>query len=708
MKCSGLTADLLQLASLYGIQVAYYDNWHRRRVASSESLLAALKCLGCPITRCEDAQNALRDRGQAVWKTPVEPVTVAWDGLMPKVEMRLPEDLRRPSIAASLALETGETRELVWRWADLTTLRQETVEGVRYAAKQATLPDALPFGYHGIRIEIQGEQVNSLIISAPLKSWKPAPTSRKWGLFVPTYALRSQGGLGAGDLSDLRTLMDWATGMGCSVVGTLPLLASFLDEPFEPSPYAPVSRLFWNEFYADVRNAPELERCPDAQSLLESELFRRETEALRSLSMVDYRRCMALKRQVLERLAACCFGHSPQGTAELQAFIDARPETVGYARFRATTEKRREPWPAWPSRIREGHIQAADYDQDAMRYHIYVQWLAHRQMESLARNARSNEVGLYLDLPLGSHPEGYDTYRWRELFALDASTGAPPDPLAEQGQDWGFPPMHPEKLREQGYEYYVNCVRHHLRVASALRIDHVMGFHRLYWIPDGIPASQGVYVRYPADEFYAILSLESHRYKATIVGEDLGTVPPYVRRAMSRHGLHRMYVLPFQVRVKDHAVSRPRSDSVAALNTHDMPPFTSYWQGLDIQKRREMGFLTARAERQERARRRLAKSILSRFLRNQQPSDAPDDAQATLKACLAWLSNSAAPLVLVNMEDLWQETEYQNMPGTADEHPNWRRKCRHSIEELDNMPEVVETLQLVDSLRRGGKDIDPA
>jgi 4-alpha-glucanotransferase len=323
-------------------------------------------------------------------------------------------------------------------------------------------------------------------------------------------------------------------------------------------------------------------------------------------------------------------------------------------------------------------------------------------MESLVRNPKGNGVGLYLDLPLGSHPGGYDTYRWRELFALDSSTGAPPDPLAEQGQNWGFPPMRPEMLRKQGFRYHVDCIRHHLRVASALRIDHVMGFHRLYWVPHGMPASQGVYVRYPAEEFYAILSLESHRHKATIVGEDLGTVPPYVRRTMSRHGLHRMYVLPFQVRTKNLTVSRPRPDAVAALNTHDMPPFAAYWQGLDIQKRREMGFLNAKSERQERSQRRLAKSILVRLLRSQHLLSRADDVREVLDASLAWLSDSPSSLVLVNLEDLWQEMGYQNMPGTTNEHPNWCRKSRHSIEEFSKMPQVLDVLRLVDRLRVEG------
>ena len=248
-----------------------------------------------------------------------------------------------------------------------------------------------------------------------------------------------------------------------------------------------------------------------------------------------------------------------------------------YARFRAAGERQHAPWPAWPAPLRDGVIKEGDYDEEAMRYHLYVQWLAHQQLQSLSQKAREKGVRLYFDLPLGVHPDGYDVWREPNLFVLGASAGAPPDAFFAKGQDWGLPPLHPERLREQGYRYYIACVRHLLQMAGILRIDHVMGFHRLFFVPRGMKANQGVYVRYRAEEFYALLALEAHHHQAIIVGEDLGTVPPEVRPAMERHGLHRTYVAQFSLTPDARqALLPPSSNMVASLNTHDTPTFAGF------------------------------------------------------------------------------------------------------------------------------------
>jgi 4-alpha-glucanotransferase len=221
----------------------------------------------------------------------------------------------------------------------------------------------------------------------------------------------------------------------------------------------------------------------------------------------------------------------------------------------------------------------------------------------------------YLDLPLGVHPHSYDIWRERGAFVLDASGGAPPDAVFTGGQDWGFPPLHPEAIRQQRYRYYIATLRHQLRHTDLLRIDHVMGLHRLYWIPNGLAPRDGVYVRYPSNELYAILSLESHRHRTPIVGENLGTVPTYVNSTMARHSLHRMYVAQYElvgsVRKTLRAVPR---DAVASLNTHDIAPFAAFWEGLDIDDRLDLGLLNPVGARIERKNRRALKNVLESFL----------------------------------------------------------------------------------------------
>src|SRR3990172_6909058 len=236
-----------------------------------------------------------------------------------------------------------------------------------------------------------------------------------------------------------------------------------------------------------------------------------------------------------------------RGWAGFGGLVAGHPEVEDYARFRATGERQRAPWPSWSRPLCDGVLTEGDYDERARRYHLYVQWVAREQIRVLSEHSRRAGVNLYLDLPLGVHPHSYDVWREREAFVLGVSGGAPPDVVFTQGQDWGFPPLHPEAIREQGYRYVIAYLRHQLQHTTLLRIDHVMGLHRLFWIPKGLEARDGVCVRYPAEELYAIFCLESHRHRASIVGENLGTVPAYVNSAMARHNLHRMYVLQYEL-----------------------------------------------------------------------------------------------------------------------------------------------------------------
>jgi 4-alpha-glucanotransferase len=488
-------------------------------------------------------------------------------------------------------------------------------------------------------------------------------------------------------------------------VATLPLLAAFLDEPYDPSPYVPVSRLFWNELYLDVGRIPELKGCPSAEALLASDGVRREIEALRASPVVDYRRQMAVKRRVLEELARSFFLDASGRSADFRRFLAAHPEVEDYARFRATGERQRAPWPSWSRPLCDGVLREEDYDERARRYHLYVQWVAHTQIRALSEHSTRAGVSLYFDLPLGVHPYGYDVWREREAFVLRVSGGAPPDVVFTQGQDWGFPPLHPEAIREQGYRYVIACLRHQLRHTSLLRIDHVMGLHRLFWIPKGLEPRDGVYVRYPAEELYAIVCLESHRHRASIVGENLGTVPAYVNASMARHGLQRMYVMQYELAAGPrHVLRAAPHDSVASLNTHDMPPFAAYWEGLDIVDRLRLGLLDPAGARIEQENRRSLRPALERFLERQGwlTGDSPGLAPL-LQACLRFLSASPARVVLVNLEDLWLEREPQNVPGTREERLNWQRKARYAAEAFREMAMVVDPLREIADLRRRKK-----
>jgi 4-alpha-glucanotransferase len=471
----------------------------------------------------------------------------------------------------------------------------EVVEGTRYITKALTLPAGLPLGYHRFSLELPGRPpAKSLVIVAPGTAFTHLQDGHgpSWGVFLPLYALQSNRSWGSGNFSDLEALASWAGGLGAKLVATLPLLPVFLDEPFDPSPYAPVSRLMWNEFYLDVSRVPELQQCPAARELVCSPGFQEEVGKLRRAPLVDYRLGMALRRRALEEVSRHFFSAPTPGRLEaLDRFAAANPYVDDYARFRAAGEKLMQPWHSWPERQRGGTVGEGDFDQEVKDYHRYVQWQSHDQMDGLCRAAQKDGVRLYLDLPLGVHPGGYDSWRWQQLFAPKVAVGSPPDAFFTRGQNWGFHPLHPEKLRDSGYEYFTRYLRHHLKQAGLLRIDHVMSLHRLFCIPLGMAPSQGVYLRYPAQEFYAILSLESHRQQAGIVGEDLGTVPREVRAAMGRHGLSRMYVVYFNLSAEgEHRGLTPvPRGALASVNTHDLPPFAAFYRGEDIVDRVEPG-----------------------------------------------------------------------------------------------------------------------
>ncbi|MEW6298559.1 MAG: 4-alpha-glucanotransferase [Thermodesulfobacteriota bacterium] len=701
----GHIRQLRRLARLYGVQTSYYDVFRRRVSAAPESLVRALQAAGAPVEKLADVPPALRARSQELWRRLCEPVAVAWDGGPATLALRVPAGVpERGRVTTTVEYETGETRDWVSELQQLPVSDTAEVEGVRYTVRQLRLPDTLPIGYHRVQVEVPGQAGASLVLSAPRQAF--SLREKVWGVFLPLYALHSRTSWGAGDFSDLAALADWASRLGGKVIATLPILAAFLDEPFDPSPYAPVSRLFWNEFYIDVAHVPELQHCTAARALLASTEFQQELESFRAQPFVDYRRQMAAKQRVLSALARTFFQRPSAQHGAFRRFLESHTAVEDYARFRAAGAALQLPWPQWPQPLRDGVLDDSPGDEDVRRYHLYVQWVAHEQLETVAAQARLRGPGLYLDLPLGVHMHGYDVWRERRVFAVGAAGGAPPDAFFTKGQNWGFPPLHPERLREDGYRYLSACVRHHMRQAGMLRIDHVMGLHRLFWIPDGLEPREGVYVGYPAEEMYALLSLESHRHQTMIVGENLGTVPSYVNAALAAHNIQRMYVVQYEfpslLRRPPRTVPAP---VVASVNTHDMPPFAAFWQGVDIRERFALGLLDEAGLRREQQQHETLKRVFVSFLRRKGwlAEGSEGDAFAVYRACLAFLAASAGRVVLVNLEDVWGEALPQNVPGTGTERRNWQRKTRDPFEVWSRLPEVVSVLGEVSRLRARGR-----
>ncbi len=688
---------LVKLAQLFGVQTSYFNTGGELVEAGTESLLAVLRELGAELSRADEAGDAYRRRRQALWREVLPTVQVRWHDRPGGVRLRLAADEAAGAFACRLRTEDGGQRHWTGRLEDLPARRGRVIEGVAYRRTTLSLPDDLPVGYHHLDVDLGGRTHRTMVIVAPGRA-HPPPARRAWGLFLPVHALHREHSWGAGDLGDLKALVDWTADHGGSVVGCLPLLARAWELGGSVSPYTPTSRLFFDEFYIDVTVAAELSECRAALELIRSDEFRSAVGALWSADLVDYRRQMALKRRVLEVLADWFFTEAPD-RSDFERFLREQPDAERFARFRAVSRRQGRPPGQWPESLRNGHLRPEDYSERDVRYFLFTQWQVRRQLEAVARRSAERSVAVYLDLPLGSSPDGYDLWAWRGSFATGVAMGAPPDDFHPAGQNWGMAPLHPRRVRDAEYAYFRAVIAAQLDLAGMLRLDHVMGLHRLYWIPTGATAAEGVYVRYCAEELLAVLTVESHRRRAVLVGENLGTVPEVVDRSLRRHGLMRMHVLPFEIHPQEDPPVRPiEADQLAALNTHDTPPFASFWRDEDIEARRAAGELADQDVGAEHHRRDELRRALLAALAALDLHPPADDPSAVLEACLHLLGRSAAAVVLVNVEDLWLETQGQNRPG-VDDPANWRGRARHRLEAFDALEAVVGRLRRLAAAR---------
>jgi len=466
--------------------------------------------------------------------------------------------------------------------------------------------------------------------------WAPAAGARTLAVFLPLHALVSARSQGVGDLGDLRELGRWAGRAGAGLLGTLPLLAGRHRTPADGCPYAPLSRSVFDELFLDLGEA----LTPAERGL---------ADRLNASRLVDYAGAWSLKRTVLGRMAAQAAADA-EVVARVRAFVEDDPLVGPYAAFRAKEEG----------------------DASARWVYEHAQWLLHGQ---LAAQANGSACGLYLDLPVGVSADSFDVARNPGLYARGVTVGAPPDGYFPEGQDWSFAPIIPQQAHESGHAELEGAVRRHLRYARALRLDHVMGFHRLYWIPEGMGPTEGAYVRYPAGEVLDLLAGLSQEYGALLIGENLGTVPPEVDRAMVERGLLGMVVSQYDAGASAAWPPPGKPIAIATPNTHDMPTFAGYLRGRDIDLRESLGLL----DRWSAGRQRLSRERAVGAMRASLGVGGGSD-RDLFEALVRRLCASAAPVVVVSLEDLWGEADPQNLPGVTLAYPCWRRRAARALE----------------------------
>lgn len=661
---------LQALARAAGLDPEYID-WRGHRVTSSdETLRLALTALGVDPGRRDAVAELERKR----WLEIVPPVVLAWDGTL-VLPFSVPAELD-VEWECEVTTEQGGLFRAHGRLFDLPADDHAWPGGVVHCIRRARVFLDGQLGYHTVQWNAAGGEGEAFVIAAPTKAFgQPGYGTKRWGVFAPVYGLASRESGPAGDLATLRRLVEMVGARGGKYVATLPILAQFLDEPYAYSPYSPASRLYWNELYLDLgRLAAEvgltLPPAPPIQPGVP----------------IDYRALYAHRRPIIDEITRRMMAND-----SFVAGVDAWARGKGvydYAAFRAIGEAQRTGWSRWPGELRDGtkladsRAAAIAMGADPARVdaHVVSQWFMQSQLQQLL----GGDASLYLDLPVGVNCDAYEVWRWRELFLLDMAAGAPPDALFLGGQNWGLPPLKPEALRRDRYRYFIQCVRHHMSAAGMLRIDHVMGLFRLYCVPSGRPATDGVYLRYQADELLAILTLESNRACCAVAGEDLGTVPDYVRPAMTRHGMFRLHVGQWAFPIEEGRVpDRSPAEAVASLNTHDTPTFAGWWGGRDIDDKKDLGLINADqalAEHQDREKQKLA---LLAFANAHVESDTLTEVERAMVAATTDLGLGPAEIVLVALDDLVFDTQPHNVPGTVHERPNWQRRVQSWSEVLD-------------------------
>jgi 4-alpha-glucanotransferase len=683
---------LSELASLYGIQACYAGADGSTQIADTEVVVALLRSLAAPVEHPDDSPEALRARQLADARRVLEPVAVQRSGRASQLTVTLPEGVDPREVRLSLYLEEADAG-YEWLAPRLVLFSAKEVEGRRFGLYRLDLNEAsrdpIPPGYHRLVLESSELNASALLIAAPA-----CPESgRAWGAFIPLHALRSETDWGTGSYSDLASLGRFVSALGASMLGGLPLYPCFLDPPADPSPYRPVSRLAYNELFIDPTVLPELATSPEARHLLEDRGFLDRIAAVHGSLLVEYEEVSRLRRQVLEKLAQSLFtGAATRRRAELDNFTASHPELVDYARFRAGLARPRR---RGADAAQTGGSDAGE--DPAFGYHLYCQWAAATQL-----SAADATVRLYADLPIGVHPEGFDPYSSPDSFVPGARGGAPPDAFFSSGQDWGFPPLHPERIREDGYGYLRAVFSRAFRHAGYMRIDHVMGLQRLYAIPEGFDAKHGAYVSYRAEELHALVALEAHRAGTVVVGEDLGTVPDEVRRRMASDKMLRSWVFQFESSSTE-PLPCPQPDVLASLGTHDLPRFGTFLWGEDIAENQRSGELAPKQAAAQRAARESWRLALLDAVGAGAPELSPaEKTAAALEGALLHLGASAAELLLVELEELWGERRPQNRPGTGPEADNWRRRASLSMGEIRADRELSGLLSRLDHLRRVG------
>jgi 4-alpha-glucanotransferase len=702
-----------ELADLCGIIPEYWDIFGNKHITLIETKKAILKAMKLDIDSEESIKNEIYAQKARPWNRFVEPVKVISENEQPfKISIHVPvEEREENKIDISWSVRNEESKkidEFVLLGNELTISDQRWMYGMRYIKIDLSDKCHRDIGYYSIDIifripnmEISG---TSRIIITPDCCYVPPEqeNGKTWGLSINLYSIRSCQNWGAGDFGDLKKIVKWVSELKGGFVGINPLHAIPNKKPFGISPYSPITRLYKNFIYLDIENIPEVKKLMAHGSWLmaHGEEIKKQINALREKELIDYEKVASIKEKILRQAFEVFY----------ETFSNPPiPPLVkgGEGGFYLNSENRIKEFKQYISeedRILESFATylSLTSDEKEILFYKYIQWLIDEQLKEISELAKNlgMPIGLYHDLAIGSIGSGSDVWNYQDVIAEGIDLGAPPDDFNPAGQNWGFPPLVPKKLKESGYEFFIQTIRKNMQHFGALRIDHALGMFRQFWIPNGMPASHGAYVKQPTEDLLRIIAQESVRNRTMVIAEDLGTIGENVRETLFRFSMLSYRLLYFERNYPDPSFLSPEKYpemALCAVTTHDLPTIYGWWIGRDIDLKKRLGiFPDESAWQRNISERERDKSLLIEVLKSQgiipdahspiHPfTHSPYLDEMTPELCLAiyeYLARTPCKLLSVSLDDAIGTPDQQNMPGITDSYPSWMQKTPVALEQM--------------------------
>ncbi len=666
--------SLDDLARAYGVSVEYWDQSGVLRRSSGAAVASIVRALGADPDDETSIQASLRERDLRDWRRTLPPVVVAVGGRYAHIWVHVPHG---SSVRLWIELEDGGVVEPAQsnRWVE-----PREIDGVLTGEATFVVPADIPLGWHVIKAFTDDNVSESVLVVTPERLVPPALVSgeRLWGLMAQIYSVRSRRSWGIGDLADLADLAAWSGhALGADFVLVNPLHASAPTLPVTPSPYLPATRRFPSPLYLRIEQIPEYAYLSGA----DRKAIRRLGKPLRRLSadLLDRDEAWSAKSAALDIVRRVPL--TPGRQARYDAYVEAEGQgLIDFATWCALTEDFGQVWQQWPAELRHpsspGVVDWRARHADRIERHLWMQWLLDEQMESTQEAAVEvgMRAGIIHDLAVGVSGEGADAWSLQDVLASGVTVGCPPDMYNHLGQNWAHPPWRHDALADAAYVPYRDMLRTLLKHSGGIRVDHILGLFRQWWIPEGAPAADGAYVAFDHEALVGILALEAHRAGALVIGEDLGTVELRVQQFLQERGILGTSILWFERRAGGELKPPEewRGDVLASVAVHDLPPTAGYLAGEHVRIRGELGLL-AREEHEEREADAIAtREWLDVAVAREWLSDVDAPVEERVIALHRIVAASPARLVGVALTDLVGDIRAQNQPGTDQEYPNWR------------------------------------